>query len=148
MNRIFFKTLIFISVFLKMSQGFSQKISIKELMEQPSNAILVENFYQIKLDDYNNFTSNSSVGFIQNDKCYIQNLQSETGLNGQIVLQFDFAGKSQYIGISKVFMDKYKKILKPKILLLNDLESCMSGISSNWSLANCMVQKIISYLSD
>ncbi len=148
MNRIFFKILIFISFLLRISQGFSQKISTKELIEQPSNAILIENFYQIKLDDYNNFTSNSSVGFIQNDKCYIQNLQSEAGLKGQIVLQFDFAGRSQYMGISKVFIDKYKKILKPKGLLLNDLENCMLGISSNWNLANCMVQKIISYLSD
>src|SRR5258705_9875513 len=85
MNRVFLKMPIFIFFLLRISQGFSQKISIKELMEQPSNAILVENFYQIKLEDYNNFTSNSSAGFIQNDKCYIQNLQSETGLNGQIV---------------------------------------------------------------
>ena len=130
------------------SSAICQKISVKELLEQPSNVILIENFYQVKLDDYNNFTSNSGTGFVENDKCYIQNLQSESGLKGQIVLQIDFAGKIQYIGISKMFIDKYKKILKPKILLLNDLESCMSGISSNWTLANCMVQKIISYLSD
>lgn len=143
-----YKVSWFISFLLNTSHIYSQKISIKDLLEQPSNAILIENFYQIKLDDFVNFTSNSNVGFLSNDKCFIQNFQGENAIKGQLVLQFDFAGKSQYIGISKYFIDKFKKTYKPKLILLNDIESCISGITSNWIMANCMVQKIISYISD
>jgi hypothetical protein len=145
MLKIFLNTLFYVFTFLF---SYSQKISTKELLEQPSNAILSDNFYQIKLDDYNNFVSSSSSGFLQNDKCFIQNFQSEDGLKGQIVVQLDFAGKIQFLGISKIFIDKYKKILKPKIFLIDDLEGCNSDISSNWNKANCIMLKIVLYLSN
>jgi len=140
---------LFIFFFIcEITTGYPQKISMKEFLEQPSNAILIENFYQIKLDDFNSFTSNSTAGFTENDRCYIQNFQSETGLKGQLILQFDFSGKAQYIGISKVFIDKSKKSLKPKSILINDLENCYFSIMSNWNIANCMAKKIILYISD
>jgi hypothetical protein len=141
---------VLITILLKIVvvlSAFSQKIFAKELIEQPANAVLIENFYQISLNDESNFTSNSSIGFIQDDKCYIQNFQREDGLKGQLIIQLDFAGKIQYIGISKVFIDKYKNLLKPKIFLIDDIAGCMNNIGSNWTVANCIVQKIISYMS-
>lgn len=148
MNKLFPEIFLLLLAVVTEPPAFCQKISVKELLEQPSNVVLIENFYQIKLDDYNAFTSNSSTGFAENDKCFIQNFQNENGLKGQLIIQLDFAGKTNYIGISKVFIDRYKKIVKPKTMLIYELEGCYSGLSSNWSIANCMANKIVLYIGD
>lgn len=133
---------------INLFHSFGQKISARELLEEISGTILVENFYQIDLNDYNNFISPVSTGFQEKEKCYIQNFQSEDKLKGQLLIQLDFTGRIQYLGIAKVFIDKYRKISKSKMILINELENCTSEINANWQIANCLSKKIIEFISD
>lgn len=149
MKRILYKKIFLLNIIIGLSfLAAGQKISEKELIEQTAETILIENFYQIDINDYVNFCKPTSIGFLEKEKCYIQNFQAENKLKGQLIIQLDFSGKVQFMGISKIFIDKYKKLIKPKMILSNSLEECFSGVNSNWQIANCLSNKIIEFISD